>query len=192
MLMRTQLPLKALCKIIHQERMRCALVFFVLVVIYYLLSIHILSKERKTAQQIEEELKKLQKSYGKNRHGYKSRLRICDIECQKLNDLFKYEWPKTKPKAVIYYLLKTTDIPNIQKAIQLMDKNFNMKHNYPYIIFHEEDFLPNGNEVRSFAHNPDYVFFQQVDFSQLPDHINLDTYRKARFEGFCREYQIGK
>ena len=141
-------------------------------------------------QQAHGEVQQLEVLYQK--HLPNSTLYKCDIECSKLRKLFNTNWPQNKPKAVIYYLLKTEDIPNLQKAIKLMDTNFNLRHSYPYVIFHEEDFLSKRSEVRHFAHNPEHVFFKQVDFTRLPDHISLDMYRDARNGPFCNRFTLGK
>ena len=144
----------------------------------------------KRTNETDRELKNLE-YVSKQEKPLQTSLHHCDKDCQKLQNLFNNEWPKTKIKAVIYYLLRTKDIRKLQRAIELMDTNFNKKYGYPYIIFHEDDFTPHRSKVRHFTNNPEHIYFQTVDFSRLPDHITLDDYRKARYGFFCSKFGIG-
>ena len=77
-------------------------------------------RESQQRQRKDEELAKLKIMHKMKKDLVNDTFYHCDAECDKLQALFKYHWPRNKPKAVIYYLSRVEGIPNLRKAIKLM------------------------------------------------------------------------
>ena len=88
-----------------------------------------------------------------------------------------YDWPQEKPRAAIYVL--TNKLTNILKLLINVEKTFNSAARYPYIIFHEEDFTHFRVEIGRLNLPHSRIFYQIVDFQNLPDHIRKEGYYNA-------------
>ncbi|CAH1790690.1 unnamed protein product [Owenia fusiformis] len=102
-------------------------------------------------------------------------------------------WPKDKPKAFIYFLLQDNPerMQKFWKALESLEKFFNLKYNYPIIIFHESSFKnTTKKEIKSRTQN--IVIFQLVEF-MIPSFINSSKlmkskvcYRDIGYKHMCR------
>ncbi|CAH1794801.1 unnamed protein product, partial [Owenia fusiformis] len=74
-------------------------------------------------------------------------------------------WPRDKPKAFIYFLLQDEESRMVKfwRALSSFDKFFNLKYNYPIIIFHERNFRETiKSKIQSKTNSP--IIFQQIEF----------------------------
>ena len=67
-------------------------------------------------------------------------LNKCDSECIRFTDFMKFDWPKEKPRAVIYVLSHVHRLMKLIRMLKSVEERFNKEWGYPYIIFHEENF----------------------------------------------------
>lgn len=105
----------------------------------------------------------------------------CFDDCEKLQELLK-NWNKIKPKAVIYYLVKTYERLSI--TLPTLYKYFNDEFKYPVIIFHEREFK--SNIVAAKTMTTSYIFFHEIQFV-VPEFIgNLSGHKLA-----CESFTIG-
>ncbi len=82
--------------------------------------------------------------------------------CYNLQKLFKYHWPKNKPKAAFYFLVRPKKYDNLAITFDLLHKHFNRQFDYPIIIFHEQDFTDYIPDTHKLISNQ--LYFHQVKF----------------------------
>ncbi len=106
----------------------------------------------------------------------------CTDDCAKLQNILLPNWTECKPKAVIYYLVKTYD--RLSKSLPTLDKYFNDTFKYPVIIFYEKEFTSDIPALKNMSTSQ--LFFQEVQFV-VPDFVgNLSHYKIT-----CTHYEIG-
>ena len=112
----------------------------------------------------------------------------CDSECRRFKSFMAYDCSQDKPSAAIYVL--TNKLTNVLKLLRNVEKTFNSATKYAYIIFHEEDFTHFRNEIgrQNLPHSR--IFYQIVDFKNLPDHITKEEYNNAIGQ-HCNNKPIG-
>ena len=91
----------------------------------------------------------------------------CQNDCIRLKNLFT-NWPKSKPKALIYYLTRVSRLPQLKQSLESVDKNFNHVYHYPIVIFHESDLTSSIPIIRGWTNS--LLYFQLVTFS-VPDFL---------------------
>ena len=112
----------------------------------------------------------------------------CDSECRRFKSFMVYDWSQQRPSAAIYVL--TNKFTNILKLLRNVEKTFNSATKYPYIIFHEEDFSHFRTEIGRQKLPHSRIFYQMVDFKNLPDHITMEEYNNAIGQ-HCNNKPIG-
>ena len=129
------------------------------------------------------------------RTGNKTTKVKCDKECSRFQDLVR-NWDKfpnntnftKKPIAAVYILAHK--FARIKNCLQQLDKHFINKFRYPVIIFHENDFGPYIESLRSFTKMD--LYFQEIHFT-LPDFINgtkLNIDRRRLMNNSCGQKPI--
>ena len=115
-------------------------------------------------------------------------LHNCDSECRRFQSFMAFDWSQENPSAAVYVL--TNKLTNILKLLRNVEKTFNAKMKYPYIIFHEEDFTHFRIEIgrQNLPHSR--IFYQIVDFKNLPDHITMEEYNNLIGQ-HCNNKPIG-
>ena len=91
----------------------------------------------------------------------------CRGDCTKLKRLFK-NWPKSKPKALIYYLTRATRLNELKRSLESVEQYFNFVYHYPIVIFHESDLTESIPAIKGWTNSS--LYFQLVTFS-LPDFL---------------------
>ena len=112
----------------------------------------------------------------------------CESECQRFKSFLASNWPEKKPRAAIYVL--THSLTNVIKLVQNVEITLLYTVKYPYIIFHEKDFLNSILEIRRQNLPHSRIFYQKVDFSHLPDHITIHEYNHTIGQ-HCSDKPIG-
>ena len=91
----------------------------------------------------------------------------CLGDCTRLERLFK-KWPKSKPKALIYYLTRASRLKELKRSLESVEQYFNRVYHYPVVIFHESDLTESIPATRGWTNSS--LYFQLVTFS-LPDFL---------------------
>ena len=65
----------------------------------------------------------------------------CDLQCQQFIRYIQSERFKEKPKSAIHILTQVNRLQNLLGTLKNLEEMFNNWTQYPYIIFHEEDFI---------------------------------------------------
>ena len=94
---------------------------------------------------------------------------VCDCECVKFRELMK-NWPHGKPKAAVIILTYPNPFSYMQQGLRNLDMYFLNNFSYPIIIFHEMDYRPYINTVRTWTNAS--VFFQEIKF-EIPSFLNM-------------------
>ena len=108
-------------------------------------------------------------------------------DCMKKDDLLS-QWPKGKPKGVIYILTQKSRQFLLQNLLESLDSHFNAQFSYPIVIFHEEMDLKTKLAIQSTTQVN--IFFQKVHFS-VPDFVenvqaNIRCTSSVSYRHMCR------
>ena len=112
----------------------------------------------------------------------------CHSECRRFRSFMAHDWSQEKPSAAIYVL--TNKFTNVLKLLRNVEKTFNSATKYPYIIFHEDDFSHFRTEIGRQKLPHSRIFYQTVDFKNLPDRITMEEYNNAIGQ-HCNNKPIG-
>ena len=63
----------------------------------------------------------------------------CTDDCARFQRHLRHDWPPGKPKAAVYYLIgeRNRSISAFVNSLTSLDRYFNLRFNYPVIVFHE-------------------------------------------------------
>lgn len=91
-------------------------------------------------------------------------------ELSRFENLILKQWPSGKPKAVIYLLINSRTVESrLLFGLKLLDIQFNIKHDYPVILFHEDD-LTHQQKIAIRKESRSNIFFQEVKF-KIPEWV---------------------
>ena len=94
---------------------------------------------------------------------------IFDTEYERFQERMK-NWNHEKPKGAIIVLTQPNRIHYLQRALRNLDTYFLNNFSYPIIIFHEIDYRPYIDTVRTWTNAS--VFFQEIKF-EIPSFLNM-------------------
>ena len=94
---------------------------------------------------------------------------ISDTEYERFQERMK-NWNHEKPKGAIIVLTQPNRIGYLQRALRNLDMYFLNNFSYPIVIFHEIDYRPYINTVRTWTNAS--VFFQEITF-EIPQFLNM-------------------
>jgi len=100
---------------------------------------------------------------------------LCDQECMQFRNLLS-NWPQHKPKAAIYYLVKTDRLPFLDISLRTLYHSFLNRYDYPVIVFHEPGAFHLLRQMfrRRVELDTIRLFMQEVQFS-IPSHVNASA-----------------
>lgn len=78
----------------------------------------------------------------------------------------------------VVILTRNKDLIKIKKSIQGFEKNYNYKHNYPYILLNNEEFDSSFNELKILAKNITFKVVQKKEW-YIPKNIDRRKLREA-------------
>ena len=100
---------------------------------------------------------------------FRQDLEPCDTECKRFRELIN-KWPLDKPKGAVVILTQISRVHQLKALLEALDKYFLDKFKYPIVLFHEENYLPYFDQVRSFSKAD--IFFREVTF-KIPEFVNM-------------------
>ena len=102
-----------------------------------------------------------------------------------------------KPNACIIVLLRNSDFLKFTKTITNVEKNFNNRYNYPYILFNDGDFDDNfRKKIKQYTNSSIEFIKLSKEMWGLPDWINETRYNESlktfryttNYRNMCRFY----